>query len=79
MVDRFAALDAGDWLSFFANKRPKCPHCGSEFDISESEAWHLYDENDMHEVECLSCNLSFQVNSSASWTFSTDEQERGDG
>lgn len=73
---KFAALDAGDWLEFSGNSSPKCPHCGDDFNIRECESWHLYDENGPHEVECPSCDLVFQVSSSATWCFSTDEQER---
>lgn len=76
---KFAALDAAETIDFFANKAPKCPHCGSDFDIERNEAWFLFDENDTHDVECPDCDLVFQVNSLASWSFSTDEQERGRG
>ena len=75
MTEPLAALEAGEWSDFWANKQPKCPHCGEDFDINDNEAWFLYDENYTHDVECPSCELSFRVNSSASWCFSTDEQE----
>lgn len=74
----FRALDDGDWFQFYANDKPKCPHCGEDFDIRENEAWHLYSEDGPHGVECQSCDLGFQVNSSATWCFSTAEQERDD-
>lgn len=76
MTSAFKALDAGDSWDFSANDTPKCPHCGEDFDITHNEAWHLYDENDTHDIECPSCQLEFQVISSANWTFCTDEQER---
>lgn len=72
------ALKEKGWLHFFNNKQPKCPHCGSDFDIADNEAWFLYDENNSHDVECQSCSLPFQVSSRASWSFSTDEQEEDD-
>jgi len=75
-VKPFAALDEGDGLEFWANSKPKCPHCGDDFDIQDNEAWFLYDENDSHDVECPSCNQDFLVNSSASWSFDTSEQDR---
>lgn len=75
MAEKFAALKAGHFTDFFANSKPKCPHCGDDFDIRENEAWELYDENGPHEIECNSCRLPFSVSSSASWSFSTDEQE----
>lgn len=74
-MKRLAALEREGWSEFSGNRNPKCPHCGEDFDIRENEAWHLYDENDTHEVECNSCYENFQVNSSASWCFSTDDQE----
>lgn len=75
MVEKLAALKAGDSFDFSSNKHPKCPHCGDDFDIQEREAWYLYDENGSHDVECPRCGNEFQVSSLASWTFSTDEQE----
>lgn len=75
-MGRLKALDAGDWLDFWGNNQPKCPHCGEDFHIADNEAWHLYSEDGPHDVECPSCDLEFQVSSLASWSFSTDEQER---
>ena len=74
-MSRFAALTAGDQSDFFYNEQPKCPHCGSDFDIAENEAWQLYDENESHEVECPRCDGEFLVTSHATWRFSTDEQD----
>lgn len=74
---KFAALDASTRSSeFWGNKQPKCPHCGSDFDIDRNEAWFLYDDSDRHTVECPVCEQEFDVVSWASWTFHTDEQER---
>lgn len=70
-----AALEAGPSYDFFGNKKPKCPHCGEDFDISGNDAWFLYDENDTHTVECPNCDHEFKVNASATWYFSTDEQD----
>lgn len=75
MADRLAALKAGDWLDFSHNDSPKCPHCGSDFSISENEAWHLYDDDDAHEVECGGCDLPFTVATHTTYAFSTDEQD----
>lgn len=72
----FKALDTTDWTDFWGNLQPKCPHCGDDYDIADNEAWHLYSEDGPHIVECPSCDLEFQVSSLASWSFSTDEQER---
>lgn len=75
MHERLAALSTGPGHQFSANDQPKCPHCGEDFDVAANEAWHLYNENDTHEVECTNCDLEFSVNASATWRFSTDEQE----
>lgn len=75
MTEKLSALKNGDFLAFVANKDPKCPHCGDDFDITDNEARFLYDDNGPHRVECRRCDNEFQVNSIARWTFSTDEQD----
>lgn len=75
MGEKLVALKEGPSYRFSANDKPKCPHCGVDFDIAENEAWFLYDENDTHDVTCPSCEGDFRVESSARWTFSTDEQD----
>jgi uncharacterized Zn-finger protein len=77
-IKRLTALNEGHPFDFCANKNPKCPHCGDDFDIEDGEAWELYDDRDTHEVECPNCNLEFRVSSIAQWSFSTDEQEEDD-
>lgn len=72
---KFEALETQGWHEFSGNSQPKCPHCGDDFDITDNEAWFLYNENETHEVECPSCEKSFQVSSTAIWSFSTDEQD----
>jgi DNA-directed RNA polymerase subunit RPC12/RpoP len=67
-----AAVDK--WWEFGSLDAPLCPHCKSEFDISENEAWHLYDDQNSHEVECPTCEMNFRVETHASYTFSTDDQ-----
>ncbi len=76
--DRLKALKSGSSIDFWGNDKPKCPHCGDDFDIADNEAWYLYSEDGPHDVECPSCDREFQVSSLASWTFSTDEQEYDD-
>lgn len=61
-------------LDFFANKNPKCPHCGEECSVSDNEWWHLYEEGE-HEVTCPACDEDFTVSTSVSYSFSTDNQE----
>lgn len=75
MVEKLEALNKAGWSDFSMNDKPRCPHCGDDFDIRENEEWRLYDENDSHDVECMGCHLSFRVNSHARWSFSTDEQD----
>lgn len=76
MTEKFEALKAGHSFDFCVNKKPKCPHCGEDFDISDNEAWFLYDEDrGPHDVDCPDCHLPFSVSAVAHWSFSTDEQE----
>jgi DNA-directed RNA polymerase subunit RPC12/RpoP len=75
MAGRLEALNSHHSIEFVGNKKPKCPHCGSDFDIEDNEAWHLYDDSNTHDVECDRCGEDFQVSSIADWRFSTDEQE----
>jgi uncharacterized Zn-finger protein len=75
MWERKQALNAGDYGDFSWNDQPKCPHCGSDYSITENDGWRLYDESETHDVECPVCDQSFRVNSHADWRFSTDEQD----
>lgn len=75
MADRLAALEGGPSWEFILNKQPKCPHCGSDFDISENEAWDLYDDDDSHEVQCSDCELTYSVRTHKTYAFSTDDQD----
>lgn len=72
---KLASLNEGPDWAFSRNEKPKCPHCGEDFDIAENEAFFVYDENNTHTVECMSCKLPFWVNSFADWRFSTDVQD----
>ena len=78
MTERLAAIMAARLvhreLDFWGRDKPKCPHCGYEYDINEREAWSLYAEG-YHEIECPSCDLEYTVSVSVSYSFSTDEQE----
>ena len=74
---RFAALDADTECDFFRNDDPRCPHCGEVCSVQHNEWWELYSEGD-HEVTCPHCDEDFTVSSIATYTFSTDEQERDD-
>lgn len=80
MTERLAALKAADHsIEFWSNDKPKCPHCGHDYDIDESGAYHLYDADEGdHTVKCPSCDLTFSVAVRVSFSFSTDEQEEED-
>jgi hypothetical protein len=75
MSDKFHALKTGDWLDFWGLNAPRCPHCGTEYDIAANDAWRLYEEGE-HEVECdgPNCGREFTVTVRVSYSFSTDEQ-----
>lgn len=62
------------WWEFGHLDEPLCPHCRHSFNITENEAYYLYDDNESHEVECPSCELSYTVQTHATYHFSTDEQ-----
>lgn len=77
-TQRFKALksakDALERLDFFANDKPKCPHCASDFDIAENGCWRLYEEGE-HEITCGDCGEDFTVSTRVSYTFSTDNAD----
>lgn len=78
-VTRLAALEADDRGDFWGNANPKCPHCGTDYNITEREAWELYDQDEgQHEIECPSCDLKYTVQVRVSYTFDTEEQEEED-
>jgi len=72
---RLQALENGSSIDFWCNDSPKCPHCGDDFNIQDAEAWHLYSDDDTHQVECPSCDLEFNVTTNVKYTFTTDDQE----
>ena len=73
-IELKALTDLG-FMAFWENEKPKCPHCSADFEIQDQEAWHLYNDEDEHQVECSSCELEFKVKTSVSYSFSTDEQD----
>ena len=75
MTKELDALNAGNRMDFWGNQQPKCPHCGHDYDISRNDAWELYNDDETHEVDCLNCELAFQVRTITQHTFCTDEQE----
>jgi uncharacterized Zn-finger protein len=79
MTKHLEALKAAkSSLDFWANSDPKCPHCGTEFNIAKNEAWSLYDDRDRHYVDCPTCEREFGVETRRSYTFSTEEQDEED-
>lgn len=71
----FEALKRDGRHEFFGNDNPRCPHCATDYSIPDNDAWHLFDDNNQHEIECPSCKQEFRVISTSTWTFSTDEQD----
>ena len=65
------ALKSQGDMAFWLNKHPKCPHCGTDYDVSKNDAWRLCNEN-THDVSCPNCDLDFRVKSSVTYHFSTD-------
>lgn len=65
-----AIREDDDGIAFCYNDMPKCPHCGYEFeDLAD---WgELYKEGE-HELDCNRCNLTFDVQTHVSISFSTD-------
>lgn len=74
---RLAALEAGDPWDFFANDSPKCPHCGDDYSINDSDAWELYQEGE-HEIKCPGCDHTYTATAQVSFSYSTNEQEDED-
>ena len=74
-MEKFKALLTGHSMDFWGNSKPKCPHCGDDYDIGENEAYHLYDDDESHDVECPACDKLFTVVTSVRYTFHTDEQD----
>jgi hypothetical protein len=77
-IEKFAALKKAKEksypIAFWANEKPKCPHCGHDCHIERMEAFHLYDEG-VHNLECPECEQSFIVITRVKHTFSTNEQD----
>lgn len=68
-----AEADGAQWQNFLLMKEPVCPHCGSEYVISEHEAWRMYEEGE-HEGTCGTCDRDFTVSTRVEYRFSTDNQ-----
>lgn len=77
-MEKLKALKAAPHsIEFWGNDNPRCPHCGNSQDISRHEWYHLYDDNDRHEVTCPDCDLDFSVKTIVKYSFCTDEQDGG--
>jgi len=79
-MEKFAALKAAKASErhypsdYCGNNNPRCPHCGTEGDVSENEWWKMYEEGE-HDVSCPHCAGDFSVSTRVRYSFSTDEQE----
>ena len=67
-------LTKSNYIEYWANTNPKCPHCDYDIDISNHELWKLYEEGD-HNIDCPNCDKLIIVSANATWSFSTDKQE----
>lgn len=65
------------WWEFAGLDAPKCPHCGEEYDITEHEAYNLYEDGE-HDIDCYDCGQEFLVSVRVSYSYSTDVQLEGD-
>lgn len=67
-----ALTNSSEMFEFFANSKPKCPHCGEDCDIDDLD-YDVYEEGE-HEVSCPHCGLDFKVNTDVTYSFSTEYQ-----
>lgn len=74
MSEPYEALKAASWCDFSYRDEPKCPHCGTGYNICDNETWRLYEEGE-HDVTCPSCDMDFSVSTHITHAFSTDTQE----
>ena len=68
------ALRNNRFYEFDHEIHPKCPHCGTTYNIVDNEAWQLYDADQGHTIECPQCKLPFQVVVHTQYYFSTEDQ-----
>lgn len=78
MNQKYKALREGNWLDFFQEDNPICPHCGTEVSIHDNELWELYNPDKDHVITCGDCGGKFTVEVEATYTFSTHNQEDDD-
>jgi len=67
-------LNDNNYSDYSDNNNPICPYCDSIIDVQKNELWQLYTE-DIHFIQCPSCNSQLMVTPKATWTFSTDDQD----
>ncbi len=58
-------------FKYVMNDDPVCPHCNNEISVGHEDLYHLYDEDENHEIDCPYCKESLAVESHCKWTFST--------
>ena len=79
-MEKFAALKRAKELDphipdgFWGADQPKCPHCGTVFDVSEHGAWNVYEEGE-HELSCGDCDQDFTVQTRVSFSFDTSNAD----
>lgn len=60
-------------LDYWRNKLPKCPHCGTDFQVWEDDNPQAlgYDDGDHTTFECASCGKEFVTVTTVEYVFST--------
>lgn len=71
-----------DYIDYWGNEKPKCPHCGTDFDVwGDDNPINLsYEDGGQTTFECKSCHEDFCCVTNIKYTFSTavDEEAADD-
>lgn len=61
------------YLDYWGNDKPKCPHCGADFDVSRGDnALNLsYEDGGQTMFACASCDKDFCCVTHIKYSFST--------
>ncbi len=64
-------------IEYWGNDKPKCPHCGEDFDVWENDgALSLnYEDGGQTMYECRSCRKDFVCVTSVRYVFATAVSE----
>ena len=74
---------AHDYIDYWGNSLPKCPHCGTDFQVWDGDNPHglNYEDEGHTTLECDSCQKEFICVTQVKYTFSTaiSEETADDG